>query len=452
MAGRASVANVSVGNGDGTAPVVPTPADADSGLPTETAGETGPSAALVLLLAIVCGAAVANIYYAQPLLPVIGTALGVGEGTTALLVTASQIGYALALALVVPLGDLLERRRLVTLMLGLTAVFLLGAMVAPTFAVLLVALGVVAVTSSVAQIVVPMAASLATDADRGRVVGTVMSGLLIGILAARTVGGLIAHLGGWRSVFGVAAVLMLVLAIAVRCALPRVEPTTTVSYPALLGSVLRLVRDEPVLRQRMVLGAIGMGGFTLLWTAISFLLAGPGFGYGPAAIGLFGLAGLAGAAMAPVTGRIADRGHSRLVITLGLAALLVSWVLLGLGGLGATFLIALIAGIVLLDLAQQSLQISHQSAIYALAPEARSRVTTAFIVSAFVGGTIASAMASALYPYAGWTGVCVFGGALVVVGLAFWLITERRFRLLSDRVTRVPDRGVPAGRRPDPPR
>lgn len=379
---------------------------------------------LVLLLAVTCGAAVANIYYAQPLLPIIGQALGVSEGTAGPLVTASQVGYAVALALLVPLGDVLERRRLVTALLAVTALTLLGAAFAPGFAVLLVVLALVGVTSAVAQIVVPMAASLADDETRGRVVGTVMSGLLIGILGARTLSGFVAELGGWRAVFGLAAALMLVLAVVVRLVLPAVPaPAPDTRYPRLLGTVLALIRDDPVLRVRMALAAVGFACFSALWTAVSFLLAAPPYSYGPATIGLFGLAGLAGALAAPLAGRLADRGHALRTVTVGLVTLAVSWGFLGLGGVSV---LSLVAGIVLLDLAQQSLQISHQSAIYARHPQARSRVTTAFVTSAFAGGAVGSAAASTLYPVGGWVGVCVLGGVIALVGSGTWVLAHVR--------------------------
>jgi predicted MFS family arabinose efflux permease len=390
---------------------------AESTAGTATAPASGIGRARTLLLAVVCGAAVANIYYAQPLLHTIGQAFGVGDGTAGLLVTASQIGYATALALLVPLGDLLERRRLVTVLLLASAVVLALAAAAPGFGLLAGAVALVGVTSAVAQIAVPLAASLAGDHERGQVVGTVMSGLLIGILGARTVAGFVAEAGGWRWVFGVAAGVMVLLAVVVRVGLPVVAPTESSSYPRLLRSVLGLVRHEPELRRRMALAAVGMGCFTILWTAVDFLLSAPPYGYGPAVIGLFGLAGLAGAAAAPLAGKLADRGHGRLVVTLGLLVLAGSWGLLGLGGAS---LVALIAGVVVLDLAQQTLQITHQSVIYALAPQARSRVTTAYMTSAFLGGTLASAATSVVYPAAGWTGVCVLGGAVALVGLVVW--------------------------------
>ncbi|MEJ2860091.1 MFS transporter [Actinomycetospora flava] len=375
--------------------------------------------ARTLLLAVLCGAAVANIYYAQPLLHTIGAAFGVGDGTAGLLVTASQVGYAAALALLVPLGDLLERRRLVTVLLAACAVVLALAAAAPGFGLLAAAIALVGVTSAVAQIAVPLAASLAGNHERGQVVGTVMSGLLIGILGARTVAGFVAEFGGWRWVFGAAAGLMVLLAVVVRLGLPVVPPTETATYPRLLRTVLGLVRREPELRRRMALGAVGMGCFTILWTSIDFLLSGPPYGFGPAVVGLFGLAGLAGALMAPLAGKLADRGHQRLVVTLGLVALAASWSLLGLGGVSV---VALIVGVVVLDLAQQALQISHQSVIYALAPEARSRITTAYMVSAFLGGTLASAAVAVIYPAGGWLGVCLLGGVVALVGLGVWFL------------------------------
>lgn len=377
----------------------------------------------VLLLAVVCGAAVANIYYAQPLLPVLSRSLGVSQGTGGLVVTVSQIGYALSLALLVPLGDVLERRRLVTVLLGLSAVAVLGAAASPSLGLLLVAIAVVGATSAVAQIVVPMAASLAPDHQRGSVVGTVMSGLLIGIMIARTVAGLLAQIGDWHLVFVFAAVLMAALAVVLRVVLPPVPPTENATYPQLLRSTLALVRTESLLRRRMAMAAVGMGCFTVLWTASSFLLAGAPYNYGPAVIGLFGLAGVAGAAAAGMAGRLADRGRGRQVTTGGLILLAGSWPVLAVAGVGGPGgLIALTVGIVVLNLAQQALLISHQSAIYRRAPHARSRVTTALMVSAFAGATVASALTTALYPLVGWPGVCGLGLVIALAGAGIWVL------------------------------
>jgi predicted MFS family arabinose efflux permease len=388
--------------------------------------QTGPprvTRRLVVLLATACGAAVASNYYAQPLLHTIGGTFGVPDSAAGLLVTAGQTGYAIGLAFLVPLGDLLERRRLITGMLLAAAAALAVAAAAPDFATLVSTLAVAGVTTVAAQIIVPMAASLAADDQRGRVVGTVMSGLMIGVLSARIISGLIASVASWRPVFVVAAAALLVLAATLRRALPETGPGTAISYGALLASVVRLVRDEPVLRQRMALGATSMGCFSILWTAVAFLLSGPPYHYGDAVIGLFGLAGLAGAAAAPRVGRLADRGYGRYATLGTIVILLASW---GLLDLGARSVAALIAGMVLLDLGAQALHISNQSAIYALHPQARSRVNTAYMVAYFVGGATMSAAASVVYSVARWDGVCALGALVSAAALAFWLRTSRR--------------------------
>jgi predicted MFS family arabinose efflux permease len=378
---------------------------------------------LVLLLAVACGAAVANLYYIQPLLNKVGNVFGVSDTTAGLLVTASQVGYVLGLALLVPLGDLLERRRLITVVLIGAGVAAALCAVAPWFGVLAFALVAVGALSVVAMIVVPLAATLAGEQQRGQVVGTVMSGVLIGILASRTLSGLIAELGGWRLVFVVAAVAMFALALLLRFALPVVEPTERLRYRELLRSVLTLIREEPVLRQRMALGALTMGGFSILWTSIAFMLGRAPYHYNEGVIGLFGLAGLAGAMIAPVSGRLADRGHGRVVLGGALFVTLASWLLLGLGG---TSLVALIAGLVVFDLGIQATHINNQSTIYALRADARSRLTTAYMVAFFGGGVLGSLLSATVYGAAGWTATCVLGAVTTFVGVLGWAATQSR--------------------------
>jgi predicted MFS family arabinose efflux permease len=397
-------------------PVDASPVDASTG------SGPGISRRLVLLLAAACGAAVANNYYAQPLLHTIATAFGVSEGTAGLLVTAGQAGYAVGLALLVPLGDILHRRRLITLLLVLTAAAQALAAAAPGFAVLASALAIAGVTSVVAQIIVPMAASLAGDDERGRVVGTVMSGLLIGILMARTISGLVASISGWRTVFVMAAVIMLLLAAILWRALPDVGSRETISYGGLLASVLTLVREEPVLRLRMGYGAVAMGCVSILWTPIAFLLSGPPYHYGNAIIGLFGLAGVAGVIAAPMAGRLADRGHARFVTLGAIGLLIASW---GLVALGISSIPALVAGIVVLDFAAQALHISNQDAIYALRPAARSRVNTAYMVAYFLSAAAMSAASSAVFGAAGWKGVCALGAVTAASALVLWLLARK---------------------------
>jgi predicted MFS family arabinose efflux permease len=264
---------------------------------------------LVVLLAVACGAAVANLYYAQPLLQSVAAGVGTSTANAALLVTATQIGYAAGLVFLVPLGDLLDRRRLVSCMLVVTAVALAGAAASHGLGVLAIALGVVGVTSVVAQVLVPFASALASEDERGRVVGQVMSGLLMGILVARTISGLVASITGWRIVFAGAAGLMLILSAALWRALPDVPPQGGPPYPRLLVSIGALVIEEPVLRRRMVYGGLGMGSFSVLWTSLALLLSRPPFSYGSGVIGLFGLAGIAGMVAAQAAGRAADRAR-----------------------------------------------------------------------------------------------------------------------------------------------
>ena len=315
---------------------------------------------------------------------------------------------------------------LISVALLITAAGLVLAALAPGFVVFAAALGIVGFTATAAQVIVPMSASLATEADRGRVVGTVMSGLLIGILVARTISGLLAAALGWRAVFWVAAALMVALTLTLRACLPRVPPTTDISYARVLRSVVSLIAAEPVLRLRMGLGFFSFGCFSALWTSISFLLSGAPYHYGNGVIGLFGLAGVAGAAAATGAGRMADRGHVRLATWATSVLMLASWPILLAG---KTSVIWLIVGIAVLDLGVQGIHISNQSAIYGLAPEARSRLTTAYMVSYFLGGATLSALSSLVYSSDGWEGVCVVGAASALAGLSLWAAAELRSRL-----------------------
>ena len=365
----------------------------------------------VLLMSVATGLTVASLYYCQPLLHEMSSGLGISDAAAGLLVTFTQVGYALGLFFVIPLGDLLERRGLiVTMSLGLVAALLLVA-VAPTGAWLFGASLLVGVLSVLAQVLVPLAATLALPAERGRVVGTVMSGLLLGILLARTVAGALAELGGWRSVYVVAAVLMLALTLALRRGLPRSPAPVATSYLGLLRSVGQLVRAEPVLRRRMLYGALVFAQFSVLWTALTGLLVAAPYNYSEAIIGLFGLVGAAGALSAQFAGRHSDKGHTLRLAT-GFAILLaVSWVAMAAG---RDHLLPLIVGIIALDLGVQGVHVSNQSQIYAIPGEARARVNSAYMTTYFIGGSLGSWAATRVAAHHGWSGVCVLGGAISV--------------------------------------
>jgi len=385
---------------------------------TTTGREMSPGDPLVFIMAVACGAAVANIYYAQPLLDTLARVFGVSTGGAGLIVTMTQLGYAAGLVLLVPLGDLLERRLLITLVSLTTAAALALTALAPSIQIFILGALFTGLTAVVAQVLVPFAAHLASERQRGRVVGRVMTGLLLGILLARTVSGLVADAWGWRSVFWLAAAIMLVQAIVLSRVLPRDRVDTRLNYPRLLLSVLTLMREEPLLRRRIFYGAMVFASFSALWTTLPFLLGRAPYGYSDSVIGLFGLLGVAGALCATFAGHLHDRGHSRAGTGSFLALVMLSFVIMGLFG---NHLSAIVAGIVMLDLGVQGTQILNQSAIYTLRPEARSRITTAYMTCYFAGGAAGSASAAYLYSVAGWQGAATLGGLFGLAGLLFWL-------------------------------
>ncbi len=380
---------------------------------------------LVLLMATATGLAVASNYYAQPLLEVLAQTFAIDVRHAGAVVTTAQLAYSAGLLFLVPLGDRFERRRLIVGLYALSAVGLLVSAMAHSFALLLLGTLITGLSSVAAQILVPFAATLAAPHERGRVIGTVMSGLLLGILLARTVSGLLAGIGGWHTVYWMAAALILVVSGLLWRGLPRHPGNPQLSYPHLISSVLALLRDEPVLRARAVLGGLIFAGFSMFWTTLAFLLSGPDYRYGTATIGLFGLIGAAGAFAANLSGKLSDRGAGHLVGWGGLIMLLLSWLLL-LGAPHSLWL--LIAGVVLLDVAVQGVHIGNQSVIYQLDPAARNRITSAYVTCYFIGGAIGSSLGTAAYAYAGWRGVAIGGAALAVAALLWMGLSVRTGR------------------------
>lgn len=387
---------------------------------------------LVLLLAVACGTAVANNYYAQPLLDVIARELGVSDAAAGLLVTAGQAGYVAGLVLIVPLGDLLQRRRLVAAASCMTAIGLAAAAVAPSFGVLAAATAVFGVTSVVAQILVPFSADLAGEEERGRVVGTVMSGLLVGILIARTVSGLIAGAFGWRAVYAIAAGVTAVLAAILWRALPAVPPRVDLRYRDLLRSIAGLFQEEPILRRRCLYGATTFASFGAFWTSVAFLLSGPPFHYGTSVIGLFGLAGLAGALAASFAGRLHDRGLSRPATGAFALCSVVAWLPLAVA---RNSVVGLLVGTLVLDVGIQGIHILNQSRIYTLRPDARSRLTTAYMTSYFLGGAAGSALSALAWDAGGWLPVCAVGAAFPLIALLVWAREPARSAAARRRIS-----------------
>jgi predicted MFS family arabinose efflux permease len=380
-------------------------------------------------MAFATGAVVANIYYAQPLAETLAAQFHASTGAVGLLITLIQLGYAVGLATLVPLGDLVERRLLLIVLLAACAAGLVAMAAAPTLAVIASAAVLVGLTSVAVQVIVPFAAHLAEDGRQGQVVGTVMSGLLIGILVPRTVSGVLAGAIGWRWVFGLAAAVTLAMAGLLWRELPVYRPSVRMSYPALLRSVLGLIREQPVLRYRMGYGGLGFAAFSTFWSVSGFLLARPPYHWSEIGIGLFALLGAAGALAARFAGALADRGCARWS-TVGFAALAaVSFLPLWLGGRSVIWLAV---GVVLLDLGVQGLQITNQSVIYPLVPDARSRLNTAYMSFYFLCGTSGSGLAALAYARAGWTAVCLLGALFPLLAGLLWLVeqagTRRRTR------------------------
>lgn len=369
-------------------------------------------------MAVASGVAVANLYYTQPLLHTLAQSFGTSEGTTGLIITMTQLGYVIGLGLIVPLGDLLERRRLITVVSAGTAVALAGAAISPGIGAFLIACLAIGFTSVIAQVLVPFAATLAADGQRGAVIGRVMAGLLLGILLARTVSGIIADVFGWRTVFGLATVGMVVQSAVLWRMLPQSRGETRMSYSALIGSVFLLFRNEPLLMRRIVYGAFGFAAFSVFWTSLAFLLARPPYGYSDSVIGLFGLVGAAGALSASFAGHIHDHGDTRLGTGVLITLVVLAFVIMGVF---STHLIAIIVGVVLLDIGQQGTHILNQSVIYTLNPEARSRITTAYMTCFFFGGVVGSASSGYVFELGGWHGVAWLGGMFAGISFLCWL-------------------------------
>lgn len=369
----------------------------------------------VLLLTTAAGLVVANLYYNQPLLAAVARDFGVPAARVAPAATLTQVGYALGLFAVVPLADVTERRRLLVLLVLASGAALAGAALAGGPAALAAASLVVGVLSVAPQVIVPLAAGLAAPAERGRVVGTVMSGLLIGILLGRVVSGAVGARFGWRAVFWGAAAVMVALAGVLRARLPASRPDTALSYRALLASLPAVARRYPALREAALFGGFAFASFSAFWTTLAFHLAAPPLGLGSAAAGGFGLVGVVGALAASVVGRRTDRGDPRRATGLGLAITLVAWGVLGIWG---TSLAGLVAGVILLDLGVQAAHVSNQARIFALDEATRGRINAVYMVVYFTGGALGSAAAALAWARAGWPGVVMVGAGCTVAALA----------------------------------
>ncbi|MCI8211689.1 MFS transporter [Pseudomonas sp. S25] len=390
----------------------------------ETWPESTPelSPVLTLLLSITCALAVANVYFAQPLLDSMAQSLGVEPGMIGIVVTATQIGYGVGLIFIVPLGDLLNRKTLILTQVLLSAVSLVVVGAAQQWSDLLGAMISVGLMAVVVQVVVAYVAALSTPSRRGQAVGTVTSGIVLGILLARFTSGVIADIAGWRVVYFVSAGLMLTVAVVLwrtipAKSLPRVES----SYLALLLSTFKLFVTEPVLRVRGVFALLIFAAFSVLWTAMVLPLSAPPLSLSHTQIGLFGLAGIAGALAASRAGRWADRGLGQRITGIALTLLVLSWVPIAFA---ETSLLALIVGVIVLDFAVQAVHVTNQSLIFAARPDAQSRLVGAYMFFYSIGSALGAVAATQIYALWGWVAVCLLGASISVLALGFWVWTR----------------------------
>jgi predicted MFS family arabinose efflux permease len=380
--------------------------------------ERAVSSWMTFLLAAACGLVATNLYTAQPLAGPISAALGLSPRATGLIVTLMQIGYGAGLLLIVPLSDLIENRRLTLIMIAVSALALLGAALSPDAllffaAALFIGFGTVAV-----QVLIPYAAHIAPEAERGRVVGNVMSGLLLGIMAARPISSFIAELFSWQAVFFVSAGTMAVLALVLGVALPRRVPTSKLGYGGLLASLGKLATTTPVLQRRALYHALLGAAFSLFWTTVPLLLAGPLFHLSQGGIGLFALAGVSGAAAAPIAGRVADRGWGRQATALAMLAVAAAFLMTQIAPEGSMLtLLLLVAAAILLDSGVAANASVGQRMIFSLGAEFRGRLNGLYTASFFAGSATGSAVGGWAYADGGWTLTAWIGFALPIAAL-----------------------------------
>ncbi|MCA1325798.1 MFS transporter [Herbaspirillum sp. alder98] len=381
---------------------------------------------MVMLLASACGIIVANLYYAQPLVGPISAATGISPAAAGLIVTLTQVGYGLGLLFIVPMGDLFENRRLVLCGLAVTCLALVGAALANSAPQLLASMAVIGLSTVGAQVLVPYAAHFSLPHTRGRAVGNVMSGLLLGILLARPVASLVTDLFGWHAIFAISAVMVAALMVVLARYLPRRQPPAGMHYGALLASMWTLMRTTPILRRRSFYHAMLFAAFSVFWTASPLWLASPELGLSQRGIALFALSGVIGVIAAPVAGRIADRGWSRPATGTALLSAAVSFLVPHLVPVGREWSLAgLLVTSLLLDLAVAANLVLSQRAIYGLGAEIRSRLNGLFMATFFAGAAAGSALGGWIYAQAGWSGASWLGFAFPCIALLYYL-TELR--------------------------
>lgn len=373
---------------------------------------------LVLVMAVTCGITVANLYYIQPLLVEIAESFHVTQVSVGFVAMLTQIGYALGMLIILPLADIKEKRFLIIIMLISSACSLMLMFYSFNITMISIAAFAVGFTSVVPQLIIPFVAQLANPKERGKIIGTVMSGLFIGILVSRTFSGLVGEYWGWRIVFAIATALMIILAIFLSRLLPFCPPTSSMKYKELFKSMVSLTKSLPVLREASLNGALMFATFSAFWTSLVFLLESSHYHMGADVAGLFGLVGVIGASAAPIAGRIADKRSPKFTVGIGMIAVILSYLCFLVFGFK---LWGLIIGVILLDLGVQSCQISNQARVHALNDGARNRINTVYMVSYFIGGALGSYLGSYSYAHFGWYGICVLGLLTQLIAVAAYI-------------------------------
>jgi predicted MFS family arabinose efflux permease len=403
-----------------------TPAEAL--LVSPNAQPAGLSDRTLWVMAAACGTGAANIYYNQPLLDQFSRYFSASQSAAGMVATAAQVGYGAGIFFFVPLGDLMERRRLVLLLTGACCLLLILAAMAPTLGALVVLQLLVGIVAVSAQVLIPLGIDLTPPEKRGHTVGILMAGLLMGILLARTVGGFLGELGGWRLTFAVAAGIMLVMWFVLRESLPHRTPSLEMSYGRLMHSMIDLLQNQPKLWTPSVVSGLSFAAFMGFWTTLSFLMK-EHFHRGAAEAGLFGVIGLAGAMIAPVAGKLSDHRGPGFTVTIAVLLSILSFVLMGFW----VSIASLVIGVVLMDLGVQSVQVAEQATVIVLVPEARSRINTLYMVARFLGGAGGSALGAWAWSRYRWSGVCTVNAGLLVLALAVHLVGS------SNDQTRIPE-------------
>jgi len=377
---------------------------------------------LILVMSIACGLTVANLYYIQPLLGDIAKTFHVDQLSIGFAAMLTQIGYAIGMIFILPLGDIKEKRNLIVIMLLFSVISLMSMFFSSNIYILTISSFAVGFTSIIPQLIIPLAAQLSNPQQRGQTIGTIMSGLLIGILLSRTVSGILGSYLGWRIVYLIAAIMMFALMLILRKLIPLCNPISDIKYSELLKSMIHLIKTEPILRESSLNGALIFSAFSAFWTSLIFLLESSHYNMGAEAAGLLGLVGVSGALAAPLVGKVADKRGSRFAIGICIVVVIVSYLLFFLFGFKIW---GLVLGVILLDLGVQSCNVSNQARVHSLNEETRNRLNTIYMVSFFLGGAFGSFLGSYSYSHFGWYGVCTFGIITQILALIIHNISKK---------------------------